>query len=191
MINYELPKNIFIDGKTYHINKDGDFRIILDILSVLNDNNFSDEEKLTCSLIIFYNFDVPCNLEEAQMKMFDFISCGKKESHNTDKKPIMNWEKDFDLIISPINKALGYETREKKYLHWWTFFGGYMEIEKECIFSYIVNIRQKKNNGISLDKYERKYYEENREIIDLPINYTKEENEFWDNLLGGKLNGTS
>ena len=52
---YELPTEIEISGVQYHIRNDGDFRMVLDIFSILGDEELTDQEKTISSLIIFYD----------------------------------------------------------------------------------------------------------------------------------------
>lgn len=52
MINYELPTKVNIDGTEYPINKNGDYRMVLDVISVLNDNELTKQEKAYCALSI-------------------------------------------------------------------------------------------------------------------------------------------
>lgn len=176
MINYDLPKSIFIDGKEYTINKNGDYRVILDIICALNDNSLSQQEKAYISLNIFYNFDIPQNMQVALDEMLKFINCGnERDTDELEKPPIMNWEQDFPLMIAPINKALGYEIRAVDYLHWWTFVGGYQEIDDNNTFSTVLKIRQKRQRGLKLDKEEERFYRENYKIVDLKKQLTEEE----------------
>ena len=44
-------------------------------------------------------------------KMMDFINCGEEpEQVEQTKQPMMNWEHDFNVLVAPINKALGVES---------------------------------------------------------------------------------
>lgn len=166
MINYYLQTNVQIDGVSYAINKRGDYRVILDVISALNDEELDNQQRAFCALNIFYDWNIPPNPEKAVNEMLLFINCGESDGSKNSKPPIMNWEKDFNMLVAPINKALGCEIRAVEYLHWWTFISGYMEIG-ECSFSNVVNIRQKKQRGKKLEKWEREFYNENRTKIDL------------------------
>ena len=53
-------------------------------------------------------------------------------------------------------------------MHWWTFFGLYMEIG-ESTFSTVVSIRDKKRRGKKLEKWEREFYSKNKALIDLKV----------------------
>jgi Bacteriophage Gp15 protein. len=68
MINYELPTSVAIDDIEYKINKKCDYRMILDVISALNDDELTNEQKAIVSLNIFYNFNVPDNTNEALEK---------------------------------------------------------------------------------------------------------------------------
>lgn len=183
MINYYLPKKIEIDGAEYAINKDGDYRMILDVIAALNDDELDNNEKLYVSLNIFYNFNVPDDTQKAVDEMMTFINCGEKDEEQKSEPPLMSWEKDFPLLVAPINKVLGYEIRGAEYLHWWTFISAYMEIG-ECQFQTVVNIRQKKRKGKKLDKWEQEYYSKNRNKVEFGSNLTSEEDEYINNILG-------
>jgi hypothetical protein len=78
----------------------------------------------------------------------------------------MDWEQDFPLIVSPVNRSLGFEVRGVEYLHWWTFLAAYREIG-DCTFAQVVSIRKKKMAGKKLDRAEAQFYADNREIVDL------------------------
>jgi hypothetical protein len=154
----------------------------LDVIAALNDEDLTQQEKVYCALSIFYNFNIPENAQKAADEMMKFISCGEN-AESSDKPPSMNWEQDFNIIVAPINKALGTEIRAMPYLHWYTFVSAYMELG-ECQFSHIINIRQKKQKGTKLEKWEQEFYNENKSKIDLKVNYTSEEKEFMKNIFG-------
>lgn len=61
----------------------------------------------------------------------------------------------------------------------------YMEIGGECAFAQIVNIRSKLSKGKKLEKYEREWLRQNREIINLPQKYTAEDEEILKKWTGG------
>lgn len=183
MINYSLPTEIIIDGVIYPINKNGDYRMILDVVSALNDETLSEQDKVRTSLCIFYDFNIPPDTQKAVDEMMLFINCGEADEQKKQDAPIMNWEQDFPLLVSPINRTLGYEIRSASYLHWWTFISGYMEIG-ECQFATVVNIRQKKRKGKKLDSWEQEYYAKNKKKVDLNVKFDKVEQEFMHDLFG-------
>ena len=122
MISRRLPKSVEIDGVEYPINKGGDYEMILDVIEVLNAEDLSEKERAVYALTIFYNYNIPENMQAALEKMMWFISCGE-EADETDKKakPLVSWEKDFPLMVAPINRVIGYDVRSDEYCQWWKF----------------------------------------------------------------------
>ena len=180
MRNVRLPVTVTVGGTEYPINRNGDYEVILDILEVLEDEELTDAERAGTALSIFYDFHIPDNAQEAIDAMMVFINCGEeiKEKPN-EKAPLMNWNKDFPMLVAPINKVIGYDVRSVPYVHWWTFVAAYMEIG-ECSFSSVVDIRRKRRDGEKLDKAEQRYYEENREKIDAVSGLSKQDMELLD-----------
>lgn len=174
MMNYSLPTEIEINGVFYPIRNNGDYRVILDVLAALNDSELDDRQRAGCALFIFYeNVDLIEDKQAAVDEMIRFISNGDENDGGASLR-LMDWEQDFRLIVSPVNRILGCEVRSVPYMHWWTFLSGYMEIG-ECTFSNVVNIRRKKQKGQRLEKWEEEFYRENRKMIDLPLKLTPEE----------------
>lgn len=177
MINYALPTTVTVNGKEWAVRSD--FRAILDIISALNDANLREEEKVYVTLKIFYpQFDEMKteDLQEALEQCFRFIDCGNEEDEKKQPK-LVDWEQDFQYIITPINAVAGKEVRALDYLHWWTFISYYCEIGGECLFAQIVNIRDKQARGKSLDKQEREWYRRNKSKVDIKNRYTDAEEE--------------
>ena len=86
----------------------------------------------------------------------------------------MDWEQDAPIIIPAINRVQGMEIRSVPYMHWWTFLGAYMEIG-ECLYSQIIHVRQKKISHKKLDKWEKDFYNANKDIIDLKKKISEEQ----------------
>jgi len=173
---YELPTSVTVCDVEYEIRSD--YRAVLDICTALSDPELSDQERALVTLQIFYPaFDeMPReHYEEAIRKCFWFISCGE-ENHGKSGPRLVDWEKDFRFIVSPVNRVLGTEIRSLDYLHWWTFVSAYYEIG-DCMFAQIVRIREKLAKGKPLDKADREWYRKNRDIVDLKPIYTDAEKE--------------
>lgn len=181
---WDLPISVEVGGNSYEITNGCDYRVVLDVFGVLNDDELSEQEKVIASLLIFYKDLTLENIEECadilflQEEMFRIISGGKIENQSTNRTPIMNWEHDFSRIAPPVSRVIGYDVRTpNKITHWYSFLGAYMEIG-ECSFSTIISIRNKKQKGKKLEKWEQEFYRENRNVVDLPQKLTKEEEEF-------------
>jgi hypothetical protein len=185
-----LPKQLNVNGIDRAIRSD--FRTALLIFTAYNDNELLDNEKtmvmLECLYVEFEQVD-PGNYLEAIEKGVQFLDGGgkaEKGSNHSKVKKVMDWEQDEQIIFSAINKIAGYETRAKEYLHWWTFLGFFNEIG-EGLFTSIINIRSKKNKGKKLEKYEQEFYRDNKNLIDIKVKYTEDEQaeiDEWNKLLG-------
>ena len=179
---WNLPITVNIDGTEYAITKKCDYRMVLDVICALNDNDLTDEEKIKTALYVFYEDIKPCqNLEKAIKEMYKIIAYGEEDDGKEENKPrLMDWEHDFPQIAPPVSRILGYDVRTAdKYTHWYTFLGGYMEIG-ECTFQNIVSIRSKKAKGKPLENWEKEFYRENKSMVDLPLNLTNDEQDWLD-----------
>ena len=191
-MSWNLPISVEIDGTEYPIRNKCDYRVVLDVIKALNDEDLDMQYRIICALFIFYGND-ELNTKEKVLKAFrtkentqiaidemtKIISLGE-EKEQDDKPPIMDWEHDFNHIAPPINRVLGYSVRdENNYTHFYDFIGAYQEIG-ECLWANIVSVRSKRMKGKPLDKWEREFYNENRKLIDLPNKLTDEEQEWLD-----------
>lgn len=173
-MRYELPKALEVNGTVYDIRSD--FRPILDTMVALNDPELDDSEKATVTLRIVYpNWkDIPSeDYREAVEKAYWFINGGHEETPKKSPK-LMDWEQDFDYYIAPINRIAGQDIRGVPYVHWWTFLSYYHEIG-ECVFSQIINIRSKLKKNKKLEKWEQEWYRDNKDIVDIKMRYTSDE----------------
>ena len=177
---WDLPIAVEINGKSHPIRNKCDYRVVLDVICALNDNELAEEEKVKCALFIFYE-DISAidDFDTAIKEMFRIINGGEEQEENQEQRPqLMDWEHDFPQLAPPISRVLGYDVRTPdKYTHWYSFLGGYMEIG-ECTFSTIVSIRSKRAKGKKLDKWEEEYIREHRKMVELPRKLTAEEEEF-------------
>lgn len=113
---YDLPTSVEIGGVPYEIRSD--YRPILDICIALADTELNDQERAEVALTIFYpNFDeIPVDCyEEAIKKCYWFIGCGEDEDTEKKSPRLVDWEQDFKLIVSPVNRVLGREIRDIPY----------------------------------------------------------------------------
>ena len=167
---YELPTKVEVDGVEYKIRDDGDYRMVLDAFSVLNDSELEQTERILTSLLIFYD-GMTCledvlklpDLEEATKQMFEFFNAGRPESTGQNRK-LIDWDSDSAMIGSAINRVAGKEVRAEEYMHWWTFMGYYSAIG-ESTLSTVVSIRDKIMRGKPLEKWERQFRAENSQYF--------------------------
>ena len=179
---YSLPTKLNICGTDYEIRTD--YRVILELIEVLNDPAFPDDEKAVATIeTIIIDWENVTDYAEALKQCFWFIDIGQPAGKKSAR--LVDWQKDFAYIIAPVNRVLGYEARTVDYLHWWTFMGAYMEIGGECVFSQVVSMRQKIAKGKKLEKHEREWLRQNRDIVNLPQKYTAEDEEILKKWIGG------
>lgn len=185
MNKHYLPKSINIDGVECEIKSD--FRDVLYLFEILQDPDLLPQEAVMLACENFYVTNTYMkNLNVAVTEMLSFISCGDNDgtsSGDGHKDKLYDWDKDFNLIIAPINRILGYDVRGVEYLHWWTFMSAFMEIG-ECTFSTYVGIRKKLQKGQKLEKYEQKIYKEHMNEIKLPKRYDKVTQALIDEIMG-------
>ena len=187
---WKLPTSLCVSGTDYKIRTD--FRVVLDILEAMNDPDLflpdASEEEIalvrsdTMVQILYEDYQTipPEDFAEACEKALDFIDMGMKDDGK--KKPhSMDWQQDAQIIIPAINRVQGCEIRALPYLHWWTFWGAYMEIG-DCLFSQVVNIRQKKAKHKKLEKWEKEFWNANKDLITLQKKISVEQKKEMDNL---------
>lgn len=161
---YELPTEIIVEERQYRLRQDGDYRVILDAFSALEDDELTQEERIISALIIFYeDFNdvedvIRCNrLEELVKSMYWFFRGGEDENSGKIKnQKLVDWDNDSAIIVSAINNVAGKEIRAEKYLHWWTFLAYYTAIS-ESVLSTVISIRNKLMCGKKLEKWEQEY----------------------------------
>lgn len=184
-MTWDLPISVKIGENFYNIRDKCNFKVILDCLEAIKDDTLSDRDRALCALYIFYEDFVKISelseneINEAVQQMYSIIDGDNKTSEKSKNtsKPIVDFNKDFPLIASALLPILGYDIRSASYLHWWTFLGAFREI-KDGVYKVVLQIRTKQSKGIKLEKEERQFYTENKEIIDLPLFLTDEEKEF-------------
>ncbi|MDE6424602.1 MAG: bacteriophage Gp15 family protein [Ruminococcus sp.] len=179
-----LPKSLEIGGNQHEIRSD--FRIALLIFEAFNDADLSDAEKAESCLKCLYK-EIPSDLETAYKQAIWFLDGGNIPKSPQNHRKVFDWKQDESLIFPAVNKSAGFETRLAEYIHWWTFLGYFSEIG-EGLFSQVINIRTKKSKGKKLEKWEREFYAEHREMIDLKRAVSGEEQAEIDRLnalLGG------
>lgn len=167
----ELPTSLEIGGKEYEIR--ADFRVVFSIFKAYNDPELSDDEKTMACLNCLYK-EMPDDLIKATEKATWFLDGGDMPKSKQSPIKVMDWEYDQYIYFPCINKVAGYETREVDYLHWWSFLGLFNEIG-EGLFSQVMNIRSKRAKGKKLEKYEKEFYNEHKELVDIKERLTSEE----------------
>lgn len=171
---FDLPTTVTIKDREFGIRDDGDYRMILDVFSALQDIDIPKKERMITAIVIFYDGFSLDNvfekaesseiMEELATKMFDFISCGQTNMGNKTNHKLIDWEQDEQLIASAINNVANMEIRTVDYMHWWTFMGHYISVG-ESVLSTVVQIRSKLVEGKKLEKHEQEFRKKNPEYF--------------------------
>lgn len=169
---WSLPSAACIGGETYRIN--ADYRDVLEIISILNDETRPDFLRWQVAIGLFYEGYIPRQHQREAMEwLSSFISYG-----NDEKKPgpkLIDWEQDAQIIVGDVNKVSGLQDiRAVKFLHWWTFLSYFYSVGDGQLAT-IVSIRNKKRRGRKLEKWEEAYYRENKDRIDFKKKRTAED----------------
>lgn len=165
-----LPQTLDVNGTTYRIRSD--FRSILRIIAAFNDDELTDAEKLyVCLKQTYRDFEnIPHDdYAEAYEQAVWFINCGEEAKSDRKNPKTVDWERDEKLIFPAINKAAGQEVRLAEYMHWWTFMGYFQSIDRESTYGYVLALRQKRAKGKQFEKWEKEFWNNNREICDLHL----------------------
>ncbi|MGN0363700.1 MAG: Gp15 family bacteriophage protein [Bilifractor sp.] len=161
-----LPTKLKVKDHEYKI--ETDYRNILVILQAYNDKDLTDRDKVFIILRRLYRDELPKipqeDYEEALKAANDFIECRQHGENKKASPRIINWEKDEQILFPAINKAAGCEVRALPYLHWWTFLGYFQSVDSDSTWGYILALRQKRAKGKKLEKFEREFWNANREI---------------------------
>lgn len=169
----KFPEAIKIDNKIYEINSD--FRTCLKIMLAFEDDELTLNEKCDIMIQLLYK-EMPENIELAVQKGIKFLDCGDSlVKKDTEDKRVYSFSKDSKFIYSALKQTHNEDLNSKE-LHWWQFVFLFMDVNKDCMFSQLVSLRQKKNSG-KLTQEERKLYYSLREITDLDYIPEDEEEE--------------
>lgn len=169
---WQLPTTAVIGGKQYGLHCD--YRDILEIFSYFTDPDLPEYLRWQIALALFYEESIPQkDLMEAMEFLARFISGGREEPENPGSR-LLDWEQDGEMIVADINKAAGQEIRALPFLHWWTFLSWFHAIG-EGQLSTVVTIRDKLSRGKKLEGWEKDFYRENRQRVELRPRYSRQE----------------
>lgn len=171
-----LPYGILIDGKVYDIN--ADYQTCLKIIMAFEDKDLTQAEKITVLIDLLYK-DKPDNIPEAVKNGIRFLDCGEKTDENGstgDSTRKYSFTYDEKYIFSGVDKVLNGRLSKGDFIHWWEFVFAFMELPEDCTMSKIIYYRTQFAKG-KLTKDEVKFYHENKELFELPIELSAEEEE--------------
>lgn len=179
-MNFTLPKKVTVGEREYDIRYD--FRVILEIITMLEDPDLDGMDKTEALLEMFFmEPESISDIKGAVDACFDFIDNSQRKKKKSPR--LTDWEQDFEYIIAPVNRVLGFDARGVEYdpvtntggVHWWTFMSAYMEIGGDCLYSQIVSIRDKQSRHKKLEKYEREWLRRNSDLVSFRNKYSDAE----------------
>lgn len=192
-----LPDTLNVGGEDYKICTD--YKIALLIFEAFNDPDLSEAEKGAVMLESLYEDFTqipPEYLEEAMRKAALYLDGVQEdggtidvESKNANEPVLISWEQDEKMIFAAVNKVAGCEVRALPALHWWSFLGYFSEMG-ECLLNTVISIRRKKAKHKPLEKWEKEFYKNNRDIIDIKKKYSASEQarrDYLNALLNGEI----
>lgn len=172
MTAWELPTRAEIGGKQYEIH--ADYRDVLEIFSYFENPDLPEYLRWQVALALFYEGQIPNEHQQEAMEYLSlFLNCGKPDRGKWETK-LLDWEQDASMIVADVNKVAGQEIRALPFLHWWSFMAWFHAIG-EGQLSTVVAIRDKLRRGKALEKWEKDFYRENKERVDLPKRYSAQE----------------
>ena len=160
---WELPTALTVGGESLSI--DPDFRTVLRIFRHFQDEAMPEFLRWEVALALFYKDPVPDeHRREAMEALGEFVTCGQAGKPGP---KLLDWDHDAMAIVADVNRVAGREVRELPFVHWWTFLGWFHAIG-EGQLSVLVELRQKMATGQKLEDHERRFYRENKALVDLP-----------------------
>lgn len=167
-----LPVQTKIRGRVYDLQ--ADFRDVLEVIGWLQNQELPEFIRWQVALGLFYKQDVaPEHSREAMAYLGWFLTGGNPEGDKPGPK-LLDWEQDAAAIISDVNKTAGQEIRALPFLHWWTFLSWFHGIGEGQV-SALVSIRDKLQRGKKLEGWEKEFYRQNRDRIQLKKKYSPRE----------------
>ena len=180
MLIDELPQ------KVGNIDINSDFRVSILFELLMQDNDYTNEEKVQQALILYYpNLQEIDDYNKAIENIIWFYKCGKedkdvdkgnKKNNNNKQVQIYSYEFDAEYIYSAFLKEYNIDLTEIEYLHWWKFRALFEGLSKETKIVEIMGYRAT-DLGTIKDKKEKKFYREMKELYRLPDMRTQQQKE--------------
>ena len=100
MDRYRLPERVAFGGVLYELNTD--FRVILKIFAVFDDQSLPEILRWRVALELFYT---PAVAAEHRRQAMEYLSLFLRYGQpDTPGAPLLSWQQDADAIIAGVNK---------------------------------------------------------------------------------------
>lgn len=175
------PTSVNIDGVEHTINCDHITSIKFEM--AIKDPELSEIDKLFVALNLYYEEDIPDNIEEAWNAILWFYTLGELDGkvdegeggsniNNSPPKPkeeeIYSFEHDGDYIFSSFLYAYKIDLSNEE-LHWWSFMKLFNTLPEDTIMKKIIEIRNTKITP-SMSKEEKANWRKLKRMYKLPVN---------------------
>jgi hypothetical protein len=115
-----LPDTVMVSGSAFHVN--ADFRVILRILRMLDDDDVIERQKPSLIVDWFYGQKKPSDVTVACEAFLTFLRRGEDaKDQDSTEPPLMDYEQDASEIQASFVMLYGIDLLEVKFLHWWKF----------------------------------------------------------------------
>lgn len=173
ILTNKLPQAVLINGAEVEVKTN--FRSCINIILAFEDVNLTQEEKIYVLLKNLYGYIPENNIEEYVKKGIEFLNCGEEIVEKENHKRLYSFSQDSKYIYVAMKQSMNVDFDN---LHWWDFVNYFMALDEKSFFSRILYLRQQKNKG-KLTKEEKKYWNDNRNILELKQeeNYNFDEKE--------------
>lgn len=167
-MTFELPRSVTVDGTEYPVNYG--FRAFIVIENCMFDKTLSDSQKYFHMLNVFFNENIPANIEEAFKQLTWFYLCGKepiKSANTSSNKRMYAFEQDFDYIYAGFKTQYGIDLHEidNMDLHWWKFRSMFNSLKDDLMISKIMGYRVTDLTGLS--KEQKKHFKKMKDLYAL------------------------
>lgn len=159
----KLPQSLTVGGEEFEI--DADFRSCLTVILAYEDEALTEQEKAFVLLSRIFKGDIPKeNIKEALDKATWFINCGEEPGRGGER--LYSFEQDAKYIYSAISQSHGIDLQGVDFLHWWQFCYLFLDLDKDCFFTQLIDLRRRKNEG-KLIKEEAEFCSRISDILEL------------------------
>jgi hypothetical protein len=170
-----LPTAISVDGEICRIR--AGYQNCLKIIMAFEDKELTHTEKAIILLDLLY-IDKPKNTQTALEKGILFLDCGEERTNKGEtggeESRKYSFSHDEKYIFAGVNKALNGRLSTGEFVHWWEFVMAFMDLPEDCLMSKIIYYRTQYAKG-KLTREEKEVWAKNREIFELPVEMTAEE----------------
>lgn len=191
----KLPSSLEVQGVQLAIN--ADWRPCVNIMRMFERQDLTDSEKILCMVEILYVDEVPDSMvADAAEQAIWFLNMGddpraKASGKTSSAGRLFSWEQDLKYIISAVEHASHVSIRSQEFYHFWEFMSAFFETG-ECILNTLIHQRKLKKTG-KQSKMDREWWAENKDIAELKVELTTDEQEVLDAfnalLKGGEQDG--